>query len=540
VQIRIGTRGSDLALWQAHHVRERLEKECGADVEIRIIKTQGDRIQDVPLTPDLGKSFFTKEIEEALLSREVDLAVHSLKDLAVDAPPGLQLACVPVRERPLERLLVHPDGFDISGRWLPLRPGAIVGTSSPRRQRRLAELRPDLELRELRGNVPTRVGKLQRGDYDAILIAYAGVSRLELDLAPLHIRDLSPELFCGAAGQGALGLQIREEDSELLALLQQLEDPATERATRIERQLLKGLGGGCSLPLGALARCEAEGPVELRAYLFHPELPGASMSFEATDEDEAALLQRAIDTLLPALERPLEGRQLLVAGGPQTSVVSGQLQTTGANVELVRTFEFEDRQATREQMDFVARADHVMLASKQSALRLEAELTRHGLTLPEHATLLVPGLGSRSFVRTLFPSHEAIVGDPPRSEGMGRVAIARGAKRVACIGAVTGNDDGYELLRQQGIECQAIDLYAQVPSPGIQERWSELLDTQPAPAVLYLSPMAVTSAPPRRDAKGIRWVAIGPSTGRALEAAGLEHYEVAKQPDIAGVLAALR
>ena len=209
--IRIGTRGSDLALWQARYIAGELKERTGAEPELVIVKTQGDRIQDVPLTPDLGKGFFTKEIEDGLLANEFDVAVHSLKDLAVTMPDGLCLAAVTERANPGETLLVRSEAFDETSddEMLPLIPGARLGTSSPRRRMFVLDRRPDLELLDLRGNVPTRVSKLREGRYDAILAATAGLDRLGLELSDLRVVRIEAEGFPGAPGQGALGIQAR-------------------------------------------------------------------------------------------------------------------------------------------------------------------------------------------------------------------------------------------------------------------------------------------------------------------------------------------
>lgn len=255
-RLRIGTRGSDLALWQARHVRDLLTAR-GVEVEIQVIKTQGDRIDDVPFSKLEGKGFFTKELEDALLEGLVDLAVHSMKDLATDMPPGLVLASLIGREDPAELLLVRPEAVDVerdsAGELLPLRDGARVGTSAARRQAQLRMLRPDLEIDELRGNVPTRVRKLREGMYDAILLANAGVSRLELDLGDLWTRPLPPDGFVPAPAQGMLAIQCRDE-AGTLDLLRPLHCAEAGRAVEAERRLLGKLDGGCQLPFGVNVR----------------------------------------------------------------------------------------------------------------------------------------------------------------------------------------------------------------------------------------------------------------------------------------------
>tara|TARA_B110000459_G_scaffold96816_1_gene107914 strand:- start:1234 stop:2130 length:897 start_codon:yes stop_codon:yes gene_type:complete len=246
--IKIGTRGSDLALWQANFVREKLTKK-GCHVEIEVIKTQGDQIQDLSFDKMEGKGFFTKEIESALLEGKVDLAVHSHKDLETNQPEGLEIAAVSSRANPCELLLIRKSSHDGQALW-GLGKDAIVGTSSARRKSQLLALRPDVQIKDLRGNVPTRIDKLKSGSYDAILLAKAGVLRLNLDLSELVCIDLTPDEFVPAPAQGVLALQIRSMDVELRELLQQINDPDVQRVVHLERSVLSLMNGGCQLPLG--------------------------------------------------------------------------------------------------------------------------------------------------------------------------------------------------------------------------------------------------------------------------------------------------
>ena len=246
--IRIGTRGSDLALWQANFVKGELEK-LGSTVEIKIIKTQGDLIQDLSFDKLEGKGFFTKEIEEALIANEIDLAVHSHKDLETSSPEGLMIAAVSDRENPAELLLICKEAHDPTETW-ELKKNAVIGSSSARRKSQVLALRPDLQLKDLRGNVPTRIEKLRKGEYDAILLAKAGVNRLGLDLEDLIQINLSPREFVPAPSQGVLGYQIRTDDVDLSLLLRNLNNEEIENEIKVERKVLQLMNGGCQLPLG--------------------------------------------------------------------------------------------------------------------------------------------------------------------------------------------------------------------------------------------------------------------------------------------------
>lgn len=246
--IRIGSRGSDLALWQANHVKKQLEA-LGSSVEIKIIVTQGDAIQNLSFDKLEGKGFFTKEIETALLNNEIDLAVHSHKDLETEQPKGLVVAAVSEREDPADLLLIRKEKVDTLQLW-SLAEQSIIGTSSARRKSQVRGFRPDAEIKDLRGNVPTRIQKLRDGQYDAILLAKAGVDRLKIELSEFHVERLDPEEFIPAPAQGVLALQIREGDQELLKFLAKMNHSVVQKQIAVERKVLNLLHGGCQLPLG--------------------------------------------------------------------------------------------------------------------------------------------------------------------------------------------------------------------------------------------------------------------------------------------------
>lgn len=262
-KITIGSRGSDLALWQANHVKKQLEA-LGHEIDIKIIVTQGDAIQHLSFDKLEGKGFFTKEIETALLEGSIDLAVHSHKDLETNPPAGLIIGAVSEREDPSELLLIRKERTDLSQLW-NLAENVVIGTSSARRKSQVVRYRPDLEIKDLRGNVPTRVQKLRDGHYDAILLAKAGVDRLQLDLSDLHVEVLDPADFVPAPAQGVLALQIRESDTALREILQAIDHPEVASRIGIERKVLNLLHGGCQLPLGVY--CESVS----RIYVSHAD-----------------------------------------------------------------------------------------------------------------------------------------------------------------------------------------------------------------------------------------------------------------------------
>jgi hydroxymethylbilane synthase len=308
--LRIGSRGSQLALWQANHISALLCAR-GHEVEIEIIHTTGDKITDVALAKVGTKGMFTKEIEEALAAGKVDLAVHSLKDLPTELPEGFEIAAITERQDPRDAFCSrHYSKIE------DLSKGARVGTSSLRRQAQLKAIRPDLDIHSLRGNVDTRLRKLEQGDYDAIILASAGLMRL--GKTELIQQIIPTEIMCPAAGQGALGIEIREGDSKTRDLLAFLNDPDARAATTCERALLNSLGGGCQVPVGAFAEIR-NGKLHLESIVADPG--GTRLLRDAREGDDpeklgnqagASLLKRGADAILEAVY----GRGLAVPPQP--------------------------------------------------------------------------------------------------------------------------------------------------------------------------------------------------------------------------------
>lgn len=341
-RVVIGSRGSELALTQSNYIAARLRAvEPGLEVEVKIISTRGDRITDVPLSQVGGKGIFTKELEVSLLAGEIDLAVHSLKDLPTELPEGLCVGAIPEREHPADAL-ISANGAGL----MALPEGARVGTSSTRRQVQLRAVRPDLDLVDLRGNVPTRLKKIETDGLDAIILAAAGLNRLGL---AEHITEtLAPEVMLSAVGQGALGIEIRQNDARMTALLAKIHHPETAAAATAERTLLAALGGGCQVPLGALAEVAGD-TLRLRACACSPdgtqvvraEKSGPANAPEALGRAVAAALieggasafirQVALDAL--KAKQPLAGRAIVVTRSEeQGGALAAELAALGASV----------------------------------------------------------------------------------------------------------------------------------------------------------------------------------------------------------------
>ena len=287
MNLRIGSRGSKLALWQSNWVKARLE-DAGHEVEIEIIHTTGDKITDVALSKVGTKGLFTKEIEEALIEGRVDLAVHSLKDMPTELPEGLVLAAIPERADARDAM--------IGARMADLAHGARVGTSSLRRAAQLRSLRPDLVVESVRGNVDTRLRKQADGEFDAIMLAAAGLTRLGWESRIAEYMDAA--VMCPAVGQGALAIETGLSGTGFDACLA-LDHLATRTAVTAERALLRRLGGGCQVPIGAHAIVAADGRIEMRSVVVHPE-GGTVIRKSGAGFDAEALGAEMADALLAA------------------------------------------------------------------------------------------------------------------------------------------------------------------------------------------------------------------------------------------------
>ena len=294
--LRIGTRGSALALWQAHHIAGALKRLGGIETELILIRTTGDRLQSAfvaqrneQIGSEAGnKGIFIKELEEALLAGTVDLAVHSMKDMPTETPPGLVLAAITRREDPRDCLISRQDG---TLKTLP--DGARIGTSSLRRQAQLRHHRPDADVVDLRGNVDTRLKKLDHGEFDSIVLAVAGLHRL--GLANRVTQVLDEDVMLPAVGQGALGIETRADDSLTLEFVSALGDDETRACITAERALLEALQGGCQVPLGALGSLR-DGELHLEAAVFS----AAGSEYIRCSENGPAEQARAIGLRLAA------------------------------------------------------------------------------------------------------------------------------------------------------------------------------------------------------------------------------------------------
>ncbi len=307
-KLRVGTRRSKLALWQTNYVVHLIRFfDPSLEVEIVPITTKGDKILDAPLAKIGDKGLFTKEIEEALLRGEIDMAVHSLKDLPTKLPKGLTIAAYTMRDYPFD-VLVSRDGKKLE----ELPAGAVVGTSSLRRRALLKRYRPDLEIRDIRGNVDTRLRKLEEGQYDAVILAQSSLERLGWGDKITEVLDY----FIPAVGQGIMAVETREDDKELVEFLREaVNDPGSEAEARAEREFLKTLEGGCQVPMGAFAVVEMDGFLKMKGFV--ADLEGKEY-YEAEVEGRAEYPEAAGAELAQKLLKMGAGEVLKCLKGDKT------------------------------------------------------------------------------------------------------------------------------------------------------------------------------------------------------------------------------
>lgn len=499
---RIGTRGSDLALWQAHHVQDLIRAQ-GGTADIIILSTQGDREQVQSFEKLEGKGFFTKEIEEALLEDRIDIAVHSHKDLETRQPEGLAVVAVPSRAASGDVLLVRED-LVTSAAWLPLPEGATVGTSSVRRRDQLLLLRPDLAIKALRGNVPTRVEKLRSKDYDAIVLAQAGLDRLDLSLHGLVRHNLDPRVFVPAPAQGALALQMRSDDTRHPFMTALNERDASE-GVQAERSVLGALNGGCQLPFGA--QWDAERRL-LRCFLQDASGPKRIV---AADPEKA----------LTALRQPSRKRILITRQKRPQSLL--QRLATGSGVQLIEQALIDTRPVAHPDIPAGwsgSDPDWIWLGSPGAACAAADWTRAHGAT-----RIAVPGTGTAEALPPFMKEQLAFVGNGDPTDAWAAFHSARNEEEH--IGIPHGN--------------RSMRRWESSPGKARIHPWvhyETVENGQPIPehdVVCFTSPSNVEAwrgTPP--DAM----VAIGPTTAQAILAKGWS-CTVADSPDAFGIWEAI-
>jgi hydroxymethylbilane synthase len=501
-KIIIGSRGSDLALWQANHVQAQLAAE-GVEAEIHVIKTRGDRIQHLSFDKMEGKGFFTKEIEDALLSKTIDLAVHSHKDLETTPPESLLIAAVSERENPSDLLLIKKASVD-PNRAFSLRSEAIVGTSSARRKVQLLSVRPDIKINDLRGNVPTRIQKLRDGNYDAIMLAAAGVQRLELDLSEFHVEILDPKEFVPAPAQGVLGLQIREDDQELFEALQPLNDPEVAARIAVERKVLNLFQGGCQLPLGVFA--EKRGDKFKVWASMATDSATAPKRIYAEQTGGAGLAESIVDQLnkpTPAAKTVLITREL-----QEDSTFRRMLEQQDYVVKAVPLIEFEAVPFEEQQSDWI-------FFSSRNGVRFYLDGDNMP-ALPSNVGAVGP---ATALALQEFGITPQFVGEGADTVKIGRdfAALISDAEKVL----FPGSNKSRKTVQKQLKPNQVIDVvvyntsefsYNSIPSADI------LVFTSPSNASSYLDQTLIND--------GEQIVVMGTTTGNFLAESGITGYSL--------------
>jgi len=522
--MKLGTRGSDLALWQARLVRALLLQKAGVDAELVIIKTQGDRDQVATFDKMEGKGFFTKELEESLLNHSIDLAVHSLKDLQTQMPEGLALGGLIERADRRDLMLIRPEAVD-DLQLLHLRNGATVGTTSARRVAQLRFLRSDLNVIPLRGNVPTRLRKLRNGEFDAIVVASAGVERLQLPLDGIKAYRLHESVFVPAPGQGALAVQIRREDSVVRDAVTSISDAGLADLIWLEREVLRRLEGGCLLPLGTCADSVGN-YFRLRAFLGTGE-PRKPRRFVIAGKHKETIVAQAVSYLhgiAAAPPEPAAPIRIWITREPaRADEFCADCDPARFDVAAIPVF-YAIRAGSREQqVQVMANLGQYQWAffTSQTTVSEFADLLREaGVTLPPQIRIAAVGnrtaraikhqgwrLDFISEVADALSLGEQFAAHPDATSGP--ILFPCGAKASADLEA-TASESG---LRLDRLVC-----YDTVEHPDLPQTVMALPEPH---AVVFTSPSAAKFLMARRALPThIPVVSIGPSTTDALIAAG--------------------
>ena len=520
-KIIIGTRGSELALWQANHVKNKLE-EIGVDAELKIIKTQGDRIVNLSFDKLEGKGFFTKELEDELLAGSIDLAVHSHKDLPTNHPDGLIIAAVSEREDPAELLIILKDCVDVQQK-LSVKFGGLVGTSSNRRKTQLLAVRPDFEIDDLRGNVPTRIQRLRDEDYDAIMLAKAGVQRLKIDLSEFHVEEIDPTELVPAPAQGVLAIQIRESDQDLFQLLRPLNDASVEEQIAVERKVLNMFKGGCQMPLGCYCRND-EGMFQVWTAKAQDGDDFPDRLFLETESTEG-LAERIVSKFRE--DRKFPSTVFITRNLPESSYLRRSLEKHQVQVEdrsLIKTF------PTINKLDsFILKRINWIFFSSKNAIEYFFKLEP---VLPKSVKFGVLGRASEDTLRR-FGKAADFNGE---NEGIDTADIAAKFAAVADGSTVLfpGAKGSLRTVQQAlSAESKIIEL------PVYETVMDEMVEGSSADVLIFTSPSNVEAYfQDNLLEHGQQVICIGRSTGKKFDEMGIK-YTLPYSPDEIGLAEAV-
>ncbi|MHC5062342.1 MAG: hydroxymethylbilane synthase [Planctomycetota bacterium] len=524
--IRIGSRGSDLALTQARWVGESIRKKKGLDYEIEIIQTKGDLDLESPLPAIGGKGVFTSELEKALREKRIDIAVHSLKDLPVENPDGLIIGAIPKREDPRDRLLFAPENHDPEGGSFPIRSACRLGSSSLRRRGAASNARSDLRMLDLRGNVPTRVEKLRRGEFDAIILAAAGLNRLGLDLGDLETVDLPVDRCPPAPAQGALGIQCRADDEATREILSSIHDATTAACVTAERRVLTNLGGGCSMPVGVLIQPTPEQGFRVDAGLFSSNERDGAILFTSQAADPDLLADEVTKELQPFVNSPLaDCRLLLLRPGGEGGALASALQVAGAEVETRALTEIRPIPATRQVLSEITKIQVLAFSSAHAVDRFFEEANGHGIAL-DQKRIYAGGEATASALKARGISSVA----PNGSAGGAALATTVLEAEAALDRPVL-----YPCARERHGQFEKI-----LGEAGVSVLSETRLHVESDQMVLFTSPSAVRAFSEQGDAAELKAIAIGPTTAQAMKTASLPCLGTASTPTPNAVVALLK
>lgn len=541
----LGSRGSELALWQAGFVRDKLLTLGSVDVEIKVIKTQGDRETSLTFTQMTGQGFFTREIEHALLDGEIDLAVHSFKDLETTLPEGLCVAAVPQRADRRDMILLERGGVDESRLW-GLRQQAVVGSSSARRAAQILHSRPDLKIKPLRGNIPSRVEKLRRSEYDAIILAVAAVQRLGLRLDGLRRVDLDENVFVPAPAQGALAVETRADDPDVNTLVSRIDDPDLREIVEAERTVMRRIGGGCQLPLGVCGT-RRENCCSMRAFLgsgdAHARSSPCRVSVTAKNPVEATNI--VVETLARSSNYSssagFNGRKFVITRtGAQTADLRRAIEAAGGELVSYPTLQVIEAGDPVTQRKTLARLDDfewILFSSSNGVEMFYQLLTKFGAGRDLKNRIAVMGPGTAAVFERLSGRSVDFIPAISTGEGFaGEFIRQHGRTNARLLFPTTAERRGAleRRLHEAGIGIEPLVIYNTVQPEGMPE-WDGRAD-----AVVFTSPkaarhfLAMAELPP-----GAKIVSIGPATTDYLVERRLLPVYEAFTHDSDGILEAL-
>ncbi|OGC96030.1 MAG: hydroxymethylbilane synthase [candidate division Zixibacteria bacterium RBG_16_53_22] len=489
----IGSRGSDLALYQANLIASLLGK-FEVSTEIKVIKTVGDKIDNLSFDKIEGKGFFTKELEDALLAREIDLAVHSLKDLSTQMPDGLKVGAYCNPEDPSELLLVRPECFD-PGQELYVKSNCTIGTSSVRRQAQIAHVRSDLKIEPLRGNVPTRIQKLREGKYCAILIAKAGVHRLGLDLDGLHSVMLDRFEFIPAPGQGILTIEIRDHDPAVQMGIAKLNEKSAEETARLERGLLARFQGGCQLPLAVTSK-KRGGRFYLNAFLGvrDGDSWGTPALFDGEDTTIDGLIEKAYAALSTSSGDNTHKKKVLITRSENEA--AGLFENLSDRIEPIYYPVFtiapwRDKNAVDAVMSRLHDFDWLVFTSKNSVRTFFDILRESRATLPLSTKIAAVG---RKTAELLAASGIRDIFVPEREDSKGLIEelphLFEGAKVSMLLPQGEEAPASFEdALNALGHEVVRLNVYK---TPPVNHKALPDINIDSVDFFIFTSPLAVT------------------------------------------------